>query len=183
VALPMAMEQPATEDDTAGAPAQTRWQQARGVWDRLEASLGVRPWAELTKVTRPRCSQLRPRLQQNLPLYKGNYAVLAIATSLLFCILSPQCIIAAAVLAVVWYFFLKRNSDPEWRTVVAGVELNARTRLLLLAFVSMVIFVIAVGPPLLIGVAVAAVAALAHASCLEAQEGSEEGLLATAPVV
>eukprot|EP00451_Oxyrrhis_marina_P002690 CAMPEP_0204271108 /NCGR_PEP_ID=MMETSP0468-20130131/19271_1 /ASSEMBLY_ACC=CAM_ASM_000383 /TAXON_ID=2969 /ORGANISM="Oxyrrhis marina" /LENGTH=199 /DNA_ID=CAMNT_0051246721 /DNA_START=35 /DNA_END=634 /DNA_ORIENTATION=- len=156
----------------------TRREELMAAVEAYQAKLGVQPWRDFVKVARPEFALARPRLEGNLATFRGNYAVLSLVVVLASVILSPQCLLVIAALAVAWGVFARKNADENWKLSVGGVDLNARVRSSLMALVSGIILLYFEGHLFLSAIGCSAVVCAAHAACHPAADqpaGEEDG--------
>jgi hypothetical protein len=108
----------------------------------------MRPWGEFFRIAKPE-GDIKRRLDVNLSHYQINYALLFLGQMIIAIVTNPHCLVVIGILAVVWMAFLKKNDDPNWEVNVGGMEigktqrwiaLSAITAIVLLCFVSQVLF-------------------------------------------
>ncbi len=125
----------------------------------------VRPWREFVIVSKPPTSAdvILKKIQTNVIYYQSNYLML-MAVFLLFSVLtSPSCLFLFALLGAGWGFLLKKNEDPTYVLVVAGVPLGKQQRMIAAALVSAILVLVFAGSIIMSVLGMSAVAVGAHA--------------------
>ena len=125
----------------------------------------VRPWREFVVVAKPPTGDdvIIKKIRTNVTYYQSNYAVL-VATFLLFSLLtSPACLFLFAGIGAGWGYLLKKNEDPNYMLVVAGVPLGKPQRTIAMSILSAILILIFAGSLILSVLGMSAVAVGAHA--------------------
>ena len=125
----------------------------------------VRPWKEFVVVAKPPTSGdvIVKKIQTNVRYYQSNYLLLVTVFLLLSILTTPSCLVLFAVLAAGWGFLLKKNEDPNYMLVLAGIPLGKPQRTILASVVSGILILIFAGSLILSVLALSAVAVSAHA--------------------
>lgn len=122
----------------------------------------LRPWREFARLSRPQGDQVQ-RLNVNLSHYQINYALIFLALMATSIVMNPKCLLAIAVLVVVWMAFLRKNDDPAWEVQLAGVLLGKTQRWLILCGITSILLLCVVGRILFSAAFCCALLVLAHA--------------------
>merc|ERR1719230_2068392 len=137
----------------------------------------MRPWREFLVFSRlQERGEWQTRLEANLSHFQINYAALFILLMGLSLIRNPACVFLIVLLGAVWAVFLKKNHDPEWQVVVAGVSVNRSIRWIVLSVFTAIVFLWAVGDLLFSVSLVSALLVLFHGVCHPVPE-KESGVL------
>ena len=125
----------------------------------------VRPWKEFVIVSKPPTSgdMILKKVQTNVVYYQSNYLVLMTAFFLFSVLTSPSCLFLFALLGAGWAFLLKKNEDPTYMLVIAGVPLGKQQRMIGAALVSAILILIFAGSIIMSVLGLSAVAVGAHA--------------------
>jgi hypothetical protein len=125
----------------------------------------VRPWKEFLVVAKPPTSAdvMLKKIQANVMYYQSNYLVLMTIFLLFSVLTSPSCLLLFALLGMGWGFLLKKNEDPTYMLVIAGVPLGKQQRMIAAALVSSILVLLFAGSIIMSVLGMSAVAVGAHA--------------------
>ena len=125
----------------------------------------VRPWREFVVVAKPPTSAdvILKKIQTNVNYYQSNYIMLVSVFLLLSILTSPSCLVLFAVLAVGWGFMIKKNEDPNYMLVVAGVPLGKPQRTIAASVLTGILILIFAGSLILSVLGMSAVGVAGHA--------------------
>ena len=125
----------------------------------------VRPWKEFIIVAKPPTSAdvIMKKIQTNVVYYQSNYLVLMTVFLLLSVLTSPACLLLFGLLGAGWGYLLKKNEDPTYMLVTAGVPLGKQQRMITAALVSGILILIFAGSIIMSVLGMSAVAVGAHA--------------------
>lgn len=126
----------------------------------------VRPWREFIVVARPPTSAdvVAKKIQTNVVYYQSNYIVLVSIFLIISILTTPSCLFLFAVLGAGWGFLLKKNEDPTYMLVIAGVPLGKPQRTIAASVVSGILILIFAGSLILSVLGLSAVVVAAHAA-------------------
>ncbi len=105
---------------------------AMAQWNKYSyVTKSVRSWKEFVIVSKPASATadlLMKKVMTNVTYFQYNYLLL-ISVFMLFSLLtSPTCIFLFAGLGAGWVAFMRKNEDPSWNPVVAGIPLAKAQR-------------------------------------------------------
>lgn len=125
----------------------------------------VRPWREFVVVSKPPTSGdiIMKKIQTNVHYYQSNYIVLVTIFLLISILTTPSCLVLFAILGLGWGVLLKKNQDPEYMLVLAGVPLGKTQRTIGASIISGILILIFAGSLILSVLGLSAVAVAAHA--------------------
>ena len=125
----------------------------------------VRPWREFVVVAKPPTGAdvIIKKIRTNVTYYQSNYAVLVAAFLLFSLLTSPACLFLFAGIGAGWGYLLKKNEDPNYMLVVAGVPLGKPQRTIAMSILSAILILIFAGSLILSVLGMSAVAVGAHA--------------------
>jgi hypothetical protein len=125
----------------------------------------VRPWKEFVIVSKPPTSGdlILKKIQTNVVYYQSNYLVLMIGFLIFSVLTSPSCLFLFALLGAGWAFLIKKNEDPTYMLVIAGVPLGKQQRMIAASLVSGILILVFAGSIIMSVLGMSAVAVAAHA--------------------
>ena len=125
----------------------------------------VRPWKEFIIVSKPPTSAdvIMKKIQTNVVYYQSNYLMLMTVFLLFSVLTSPSCLFLFGILGAGWAYLLKKNEDPTYMLVVAGVPLGKQQRMIGAALISGIMILIFAGSIIMSVLGMSAVAVGAHA--------------------
>lgn len=130
----------------------------------------VRPWREFIIVSKPPTSAdiILKKIQMNLTYYQSNYLTLVTAFLLFSLLTSPSVLFLFAIIGGAWGYLLKKNEDPNYMLVVAGIPLAKTQRTMAAAMLSGILILLFAGSIILSVLAISAIAVGAHAALNDA---------------
>lgn len=125
----------------------------------------VRPWKEFLIISKPPTTGdvIVKKIQTNVVYYQSNYLMLMTIFMLFSLLTSPSCLFLFALLGAGWAFLLKKNEDPSYMLVIAGVPLGKQQRMIGAALVSSILILIFAGSLIMYVFGMSALAVGAHA--------------------
>lgn len=147
------------EGDSLNVPAggmdgetlpRNKLEEAQKFLEPLQAKYGgyihmVKPWKSFFMVSKPSGALWKVRLEKNLAHFQFNYAALFAMVFIGAIVMNPRCLVMLIGLAAAWFFFLRKNEDPEWVVEVGGVQLGKTQRWFGMTGISLFIIFIFVG--------------------------------------
>eukprot|EP00928_Gymnodinium_smaydae_P087499 TRINITY_DN71755_c0_g1_i1.p1 TRINITY_DN71755_c0_g1~~TRINITY_DN71755_c0_g1_i1.p1 ORF type:complete len:251 (-),score=41.21 TRINITY_DN71755_c0_g1_i1:101-781(-) len=128
---------------------------AKAIFGRLQ------PAAEFAQFSKPE-NDIAHRAKSNLVHYQANYIALFVVAAVIAFATHPVSLILVLLLIVGWMFFLKKNSDPEWQVVVAGMSLGPTRRTLAVTAVTIIVLFFFVGNALFPALIICSILVAAH---------------------
>jgi hypothetical protein len=135
----------------------------------------VRPWREFLVLNKPPSAGdiIIRKIQTNVVYYQSNYLMLVTAFLLFSVLTSPSALLLIAIIGAGWGFLLKKNEDPNYMLVVAGIPLAKTQRTIAAAILSGILILIFAGSLILSVLGISAVAVGAHAALNDANVPSQ----------
>jgi len=122
------------------AALQPMKEQAGKFWSKAQ------PWRHFFwPLSIPPASEGCSRITANIYNFQTNYAILFVVQLMMNVLLQPSALVTIVMTIVVWYFFLKKNDDPEWKPEVGGVQLGPMQRWLALAATTSILLLLVAG--------------------------------------
>ena len=125
----------------------------------------VRPWREFIVVNKPPTSaeQILKKIQTNVAYYRSNYIMLVVIFLLFSLLTTPSVLFLFALIGAGWGFLLKKNEDPDYVLVVAGIPLAKQQRTIGASILTGILILIFAGSLILSVLGMSAAAVGAHA--------------------
>merc|ERR1719161_612405 len=107
---------------------------------------GMKPWMEfLLPISRPGNGEACSRMGKNFFYFQTNYVTLFVCQLLFTVMVTPSSLVCVISMAVVWLLFTKKNEDPDWNPVIMGIALPPTLRMLCLAALTAIVFLVVAG--------------------------------------
>lgn len=132
-----------------------------------------RSWREFAIMSRPTKDTAQIRLTSNVPYFQTNYAALFLVTFLIDVMITPSSLLVTLILLVAWFFFAKKNEDPNWKVNVANMELGKTHRYLIALAVTAILLLVFLGGILFSVLGLVGTAVCVHGICHPSEEREE----------
>ena len=135
----------------------------------------VRPWREFLIVNKPPTSAdvILRKIQTNVSYYRSNYIVLVMIFLLISLLTTPSVLFLFALIGSGWAYLLKKNQDPEYVMIVAGIPLAKQQRTIAASALTGLLILIFAGSLILSVLGMSAAAVGAHALVNDANVPSQ----------
>mmetsp|Transcript_19420 Transcript_19420/g.51349 ORF Transcript_19420/g.51349 Transcript_19420/m.51349 type:complete len:188 (+) Transcript_19420:236-799(+) len=122
------------------AALQPMKEQAGKFWSKAQ------PWRQFVwPMSVPPAAEGCSRITANIYNLQTNYAILFVLDLLLNVLLQPSALVTIVLTIVVWFFFLKKNDDPDWKPEIGGAQLGPMQRWLALAATTAILLLLVAG--------------------------------------
>jgi len=125
----------------------------------------LRPWSELGAISKPQTGDdVSARIFKNVHYFQANYIVVGAGLMIAYVLTSASALMIIGLLSIFWAWFLQKNEDENWQPVVMNIPLQAKQRLVIATFASVLLLLAFVGGLLLSALGLHGLVCTAHAS-------------------
>jgi len=147
-------------------------QQASEQWHQHFGSL--QGWKLFLWPMRCNCKGGLSAAKENIVHFQTNYSFLFLGYLCFSLIFNPSSLVTICVLALSWVLFLRKNDDPEWKMMIAGIPIGPTQRWVLMCVISIIAILVFIGQIIFSACVVFAIVALLH-SCMHIPPSEQEG--------
>ncbi|CAD7935515.1 unnamed protein product [Amoebophrya sp. A120] len=129
----------------------------------MNSRIVIRPWlGEFCAVAKPTGLNVM-QVTKNLSYFRWNYAVVDAGILGFGLLMNPTSLLCILALGGAWAFFLNKNANPEWRTVIGGVELTPQHRMAGMSGLSVLVLIVLLGSFIFMLIGLGAASNVVHA--------------------